>query len=317
MNIHTGALSQNTRNPIDGRLHFSELKAIGESPQHYLLACAEVRKPWSEAVRIGLIADALIFGLREVRVYRGVASNEDGRALEQADVEAVARGEKRVARKTPRQGKAWEAFEAQAIDAGAITCIQSEYDKAIGAAEAVLYPRTRGAEKAAQLLEACTDKQIVMHWDLDGFPCASGIGQGEFKRGGIEGFGNSNPLNPSRRLLLDVKVTSDVEPEALMRHASRMRWHAQLAWNESCLESWLGWAPETIDKYLICIEADAPHVVTVLEFAPDEAGNHPAIEAGHKSIKLWTGKLRACEVSGNWGGYCDSPVDFELPEWAE
>jgi hypothetical protein len=280
---------------------------MNESPQHYLLACSEVRKPWSEEVRVGLITDCLVFGQREVRVYRGVASDEDGRALETAATDAAAAGKARKTSRTPRTGKAWEAFEAEALAVGAVTCIQSEYDKACGAAEALLFPKTEGARQAADILAMADQRQAVLHWDMMGFQCASGISG---VRGGLDAFGlRTGP--GGRTILADMKVTGDVSPETLFKHIARMKWHAQLGWYSNSLESNYGIAPDSIDRYNLCVERDPPHVVTVIEIGAD------AIDAGDRSIQLWMGKLRACEQSGNWGGYADRPVRLELPGWAD
>ena len=61
------------RNPIDGRVHFSQLKQFARSPAHYRVAC---ERPWqpTRAMRIGTIAHRLILGARpghEITIWDG------------------------------------------------------------------------------------------------------------------------------------------------------------------------------------------------------------------------------------------------------
>lgn len=134
------------RNPVDDRVHWSELRQIGKSPKHYAHACTRERHVTREML-VGAIFDAMVLGVRKVALYPGKVRN----------------------------GKEWEAF--QAAHPGAIHCIASEYNEAKGAADAVLEDPF-----ARPLIDAAT-KQVVMRWTYDGVPCASGV---DGDRGGFD-----------------------------------------------------------------------------------------------------------------------------------
>ena len=95
------------RHPSDGRVHFSELKAMAKSPRHFKLACSEAKKP-TRAMTVGAIGDCLVFGQRAYAVYPGKVRN----------------------------GKEWDAW--QAANPGLIHCIASELEDAKGSSYAVL-----------------------------------------------------------------------------------------------------------------------------------------------------------------------------------
>lgn len=176
------------RNPIDGRVHISELKQMAKSPAHYALACAEARTV-TRPMRVGAIADAIVFGNRGYAVYPGKV----------------------------RSGKEWQAWERE--HAGIVTCIQSELEDAMGAAKAVL-----SDPLACELLRG-GDYQVTAQWDAYGLPMAAGIpGQ----RGGLDLIGRGCELTDREPFVADLKIT-DSEPFTFSKHAWRMLWHAQLA----------------------------------------------------------------------------------------
>jgi hypothetical protein len=255
------------RNPIDGRLHFSELRAFAKSPVHYAHACAEAKKP-TDAMLVGSVADAIVFGNKGYAVYPG----------------------------PKRAGKEWDLF--QSANAGQILCLQSHFDKAAGAAQAVLRD-----EMAQRCLDGC-EFQTILQWDISGIPCAAGIAG---VRGGFDA------INHRTREIWDLKVTHDTHPDRLMRHAWNMLWHCQGAWYVD------GWA-EAIEASaselpysfgLIAVEANPPHVVTVLKMPP------PVLDQGRKSIRLWVERYLACEAVDEWPGYVQVAVEMAVPTWIE
>jgi hypothetical protein len=139
------------RHPVDGRLHFSELKAHAKSAAHVKLATLGARTI-TDVMRIGGVADSLVFDCGKSHVlYEG---RRDARSL------------------------AWQQFQEE--HAGKYIVIQPELDRATGAAEAAL------ADPVAQrVLEGCRFQQ-VMQWEAYGLPCAAGI-KGE--RGGFDALG--------------------------------------------------------------------------------------------------------------------------------
>ena len=136
------------RHPVDGRVHFSELKAHVKSPAHVALAVHGARTV-SDVMRIGGVADSIVF------------EHGKGHVLFEG-------------RRDPRS-KDWQAFQAE--HAGKYIVIASELDRAEGAARAVMADAT-----AQRVLAGCKFQQ-VMQWEAYGLPCAAGI-KGE--RGGFD-----------------------------------------------------------------------------------------------------------------------------------
>ena len=154
--------------------------------------------------------------------------------------------------------------------------IQSEYDEGLASARALL------ADPVAGPIIRRSQHQVVLQWEYDGVPCASGI---EGERGGID------CLDRETGTIWDVKSTNDVEPEALSRHAIRRWWHAQLPWLVD------GYGRGVQRAGLICVESSPPHVVTVLR-VPERI-----LDDGRKSIRLWIERYKACAAANEWPGY--------------
>jgi exodeoxyribonuclease VIII len=213
-----------SRNPIDGRVHWSELRAMLESPKRYLHACRKARE-MTTPMTVGAVADCIVFGDRGYAVFEG---NGDKRAV--------------------RNGQRWEDF--QRANEGKIICIPSEYEAARDAAHAVLTDPV-----ARQLLEGC-EFQRVLRWDALGLPFAAGI---PGVRGGLDAW---NPrgceLTRGRPYIADLKCTATVEPDALERHIRSMRWHGQLAHYRAGAQA-LGLDAQA--AILIAVESSAPHDV--------------------------------------------------------
>lgn len=258
------------RHHVDGRLHLSELKAMDACPALYKYACEHARTMTRPMV-VGAIADSIVFGNKGYAIYPGKVRN----------------------------GREWDAFRE--ANTGKTICLQSEYDDAAGAAQAVLADPV-----AAPLLAGC-EFQRVIQWESMGVPCASGI-RGE--RGGIDA------INLRTGAIYDLKITADVEPEALAKHAWRMWWHAQGAWLVDGWNSGAGWVenakpfmPRSSAFSLICVRSSPPHLVTVLNVPPD------ILDEGRRSIRLWMERYVACEAVNEWPSYTQTPIDMIKPEW--
>ena len=253
--------------PSDGRCHVSELKQMSRSPAHYAQACSEARTV-TRPMRVGAVADAMVFGDRGYAIYPGKV----------------------------RSGKEWDAWEA--AHAGQITCIQSEYDDAAGAARAVL------SHPLARQLRAGGEYQRAVQWEAYGLPMAAGIAG---VRGGIDLIGPGCALTDGEPFLADMKITASTEPGEFARHAWKMLWHCQAAAYLDAAEA-LGIPAKRF--YLIGCEPTPPHVVTIMPVST------AAIEAGRKSLHRWAEMLRACERDDRWPGYTDLMADpLEVPEW--
>jgi hypothetical protein len=250
------------RHPADGKVHFSELKAMADCPAMYAHACHRARE-MTRPMTVGAVADCIVFGNRGYAIYQGKVRN----------------------------GKEWDAFKD--AHPNEIKCIVSEYDDAAGAAEAVMKDPV-----ARELMAGCRFQDVIQ-WEAHGIECAAGV-KGE--RGGIDAWRSE--------MVIDMKVTADVEPEALSRHAWRSLWHAQMAW----YQDGLNWIHGTIDlaprARIIAVRSSAPHLVTVLPVSAR------SLDIGRKSIALWSEKLRACEAADQWPGYVQGLApELEPPSW--
>jgi hypothetical protein len=139
------------RNRQDGRVHFSELKAMALSPAHYRQACTEPKEA-TQAMLIGSATDRYVFG-GAVVVYEG--------------------------RRDPRV-KEWQAFQVE--HANKLIISKTEHEVARATADCVLADPVAGP-----LLRAPGNEfQRVMAWEAyGGVECAAGIA-GEHGRGGFD-----------------------------------------------------------------------------------------------------------------------------------
>lgn len=255
------------RHATDGRVHFSELSQHRFSAAHAFLAFEQTRKP-SRPMIVGSIADDLVFrGGSNVAIYPGPT----------------------------RRGKEWDAF--QAGNAGKYLPIQSEYDEAKGAADALL-----ASPVAREYLEGA-EYQRVGQWEAYGLPCATGI---DGQRGGFDIL----HVKPRGRapFVADMKTTASTDPETFSRHAWKMMWHAQGAW---LLDGARAMGLDVQDFYLIGVESSPPHNVTVLQVPT------AILDMGRRSIVKWAERHRACEASGTWPQYVQSVVEMTVPPWVE
>lgn len=264
------------RHPGDGRVHFSELKAMAKSPAHFVEACRAAKTP-TRAMTVGAVGDCIVFGNRGYAIYPGKVRN----------------------------GKEWEAWRA--AHPGVIHCIQSEVDDARGAADAVLGDPVSSAVLSVHDAEY----QVCARWEAYGLDCAAGI-PGE--RGGFDMVGTVSPLMaemvpgvvPGNTFVADLKITSSTEPYDFSVHAWKSMWHAQLSWYVDGIEAGGGRADHQL---LIGVEPNPPHNVTVLLVPPD------LIEDGRRSIALWAEKLRACDRTGLFPGYTQRGEVMVRPNW--
>lgn len=260
------------RNAADGRVHFSDLVHMARSPKHYKHNVTHPKKT-TQPMIVGAAADALIFGVRNVSVYPGKVRN----------------------------GKEWEAFRDSHLDD--IVVIQSEYDEAAGVAQSVLSDPVAGLA-----LEGC-EIQMTGQWEWNGMPWATGVpGQ----RGGFDAVN----LGPSARQLdemgisgayvFDLKRTISGDANALMWHARKRLWHAQMA---AYVDGLQAMGHDIRHALLGCAEGSAPHDVTVIVL--DES----TLNEGRKCISIWTETLKQCEATGHWPGRHQSAVRWEWQEW--
>lgn len=183
-----------------------------------------------------------------------------------------------------RAGKAWERFEARHREQGAVILNQKEYAITAGMINAVQdHPR------AMELLFDGTTTEHTIEWSIGSRGC------------------RSTPDACTKARDVDLKSARSTEPRWLARECLRRHYHAQLAFYDQALETVNGVMPS--ENYLVCVENVAPYNVVVLRL-PDATR-----EAGVKLCRLWWEQLLLAEATGRYGGYVESDIDLEMPDW--
>jgi hypothetical protein len=229
---------------------FSLLKQFSQSPLHYWHACQD-RFEETLSMRLGSGAHAILFGQPYV-VWTGKVRN----------------------------GKAWDAFEAE--HDGALILNQRELEQAQAMAASI-----RSHEQAMRLLFAPgTVHEQRIDWTFQG-----------------RAF-RSTPDAASNSHIVDLKCLRSADPDKVMWQSRNMYYHAQAALYRECMNS-VG--ADIRDNYLVVVENKAPYPVTVLRFTDN------ALDMGMRSVALWMERLRQCEASGIYPGYTQCVVDLDLP----
>lgn len=181
-----------------------------------------------------------------------------------------------------RHGKQWESFAAEHADKLILT--SSAYEQVMGMAEAVWSDPI-----AARLLNAPgLVYEQTLRPQLHGFAC------------------RATPDVRSSDCIIELKSSATTEPELFQRHATRMLYHAQLAFYlQACAAA--GIAVKR-DAYIIAVEASAPHPVVVHQLTEN------AIDMGERSIRLWVERLRGCIAADYYPGYSQSIVQWDIDE---
>lgn len=181
-----------------------------------------------------------------------------------------------------RNGKAWDAFKAE--HDGSIVLSSKEYAQA-HAIDAAL----RGNELAARVLfQQDAKREQTILWDQ----------QGRQRR--------STPDVRGFRYVVDLKTTRCAEPGRFTRDAMFRGYHAQLADYCDAIEASGEARPQRV--YIVAVETIAPYAVTVLQLT------ERALEQGGRLVRTWFERFRACEDANAWPAYCESIVDFDVPD---
>lgn len=182
-----------------------------------------------------------------------------------------------------RRGKEWERFAE--MHAGFEIVTAPEWREADPIAEAV-----KADPCARQLLEGARF-EVPLTWTDAGIPCETH---------GLDIVAAHH--------VADLKVTSCTEPRTWMRHATKLLYHAQMAWYERACQA--NSIDVTDGMFLIGVESSPPYAVTCLRLGPD------VLLQGHKSCAIWMERLRTCLENDHWPTYTQTVLDFELPAWA-
>lgn len=183
-----------------------------------------------------------------------------------------------------RQGKLWENYKTEhqaAYDANEIVSLD-EYSTACDIVAAV-----KANREAMKCLEDGS-WQYPLRWQIAGRDC----------------MGTPDVLAP--HAITDLKVT-DSNPSRFSWHARRQAWHGQLCWYAAAVATLNGGEmPSRLS--IIAAEPDPPHVCVVYDLSPR------CIDEGHKLWRSLFERLRVCEESDCWPGYCEGISIFDVPD---
>lgn len=183
-----------------------------------------------------------------------------------------------------RQGKAWEAFEAE--NAGKTILKVDEVQTAMNAAAAV-----RRHPLAGRLLHAGKAEQSITWTD---------------PKTGIACKARPDWIDVDSRSLLDLKTTGDIAMRRFGTIAARFGYHCQIAWYVRGLrENGI----EIEQARIVAVEYDAPFDVGV--FAVDD----DLLFAADEEVSQLLGRVKWCRDNKAWDGNYTSEVPLELPAW--
>lgn len=181
-----------------------------------------------------------------------------------------------------RKGKVWDLFSER--HAGREILTAPEWARAEAIAKAVL------ADPVARARLDVSKREVPIAWEEDGL---------KFSTGGIDLLGGG--------ALGDLKTTTTAEPEALKRQAFKMLYHCQIAFYMR------GAKANGIDVsrggYLLCVEVKPPFEVVDLELTAE------LLDLADRTVSLWIEKLRRYRDAGQWPGYAQSPIPWDVPAW--
>lgn len=250
-------------------LNWSMLKMMAKSPAHY-----------RHAVKHGTTDTAAL---------------KAGRALHTAVLEPRFFSIRYATWDGPRrQGKDWEAFDAQAAENGQEVLKLEEVLELQVMAEAV-----RANPQASRLLSGGEAEQSLL-WTVE----SPQLGElAAVKRPAKSRIDYRGPLG-----LVDLKSTRDASPDGFGRQAWSLGYLGQAAFYVDANEAVTG---DAAPFFIVAVEKAAPFVVQVYEVSEH------LISIGRDHYRDLLCRLAMCEASGNWHGYVDGVAQLALPAWVE
>ena len=215
---------------------------------------------------------------------RTAAEDEQTYAMERGTaVHAIIFGTRKVCGYpgAQRRGKEYDAFAAMHSDYEILT--MAEYDKARRMADAVL-----ACKLAEPYLKGTHEKTLLFKWM--GLEC------------------RATPDVRGADYLTELKTSASSDPSQFLWHARRMHYHAQMRFQEyGCQKHGI----PINDHWIVCVEASAPHPVTVFHVEPE------ALEEGDKLLMSWGERMKNCEASGSFPPYVECTVPLVWPKDVE
>jgi len=185
----------------------------------------------------------------------------------------------------PRNGKWWDAFEAEAVGRSIIT--QDEYELAVAMQDAVHSNR-----EAARYL-ASGEPEVVMQWEINGRPC----------RGRVDWL----TCVDGRPCVVGLKTARDCRHFAFGAAAARLGYHLQWAFYLDGYKIITEVEPRMLE---IVVESEPPHAVAVYAISDD------ILEQGRAEYDELLTILDRCEATNDWPGPVPVEEFLTLPTWA-
>jgi len=192
-----------------------------------------------------------------------------------------------------RNGRAWEEF--QAANAGKEILTQRE-----AAHVSAIQRAVRGSLMARPYI-AGGRAEVSMFWGYHELDPATWLpGWAPIRLKGRVDY-------VTDEVLVDLKTTRDASPAGFGREALRYGYHVQAALYADGYEAATG---TRLPFVLVAVESAPPHVVQVYG-VPDHY-----LEAGRDAYRAMIRRLAMCRAANQWPGYCEVPMELELPKWS-
>jgi hypothetical protein len=163
-------------------------------------------------------------------------------------------------------------------------------------AESIVHIRAAvRAHKGANALTRCKGpRELTLVWK-----CGDWVCKGRLDKLAV--------TNNGERVVVDLKTTRNAESDAFARDAIRLGYHRKAAWYCDGVEAVYGSKPARF--YIIAVESEEPHAVTVHEFDED------ALEAGRRENVVGWNRVIEAKKTGVWAGYPDCVFSIGAPAW--
>ena len=185
--------------------------------------------------------------------------------------------------------KAAKEFAAEAREAGKIPLTADVVAEVDAMAEAVL-----SHAGARSILESDGATEQSMWWEQDGVP----------SRGRVDKVATTTD---GLHVLADLKTTVDANPVTFGKSVANYGYHLQAA---NYTEGWHAITGEPTSMLFICVEKEAPHLVSLVVL--DEYAVRVGSDRMADARRIW----RECTDSGIWPAYPTDLTTVYLPKWA-
>lgn len=177
-----------------------------------------------------------------------------------------------------RRGNAWKDFKA--ANAGAEIVTSDEVARAKECAAAIL------ADPVCGMLITSGVKEHRLTWEVGGRAC-------------------SGTPDVNGGVLMDLKVTPQVNPFRFPHHARKMLWFAQVPWYKHGIEATGG---KVEASFIITCTPKEPYLVVPYELTQQ------TLDFGTRTWRSLFERLMVCEASNEYPGYTQSAIPLDMSD---